>query len=249
MRVQDGSDQRIKIDDCPFVYDEQTQITVKEEISVKSCSVSCGGDANNACHEATDSVLTSTVLSSKDGIHMDPVMDQCPAEISSVGCDTSNDVTNSSVKQEQDMIPHFIIKSERGESRNHVQPSLRTVSRSEKKPYKCDICHLSCTSPSALKRHMRVHTGEKPYSCDVCQKSFATDGHVRRHMLVHTGEKPYKCDVCQRSFAESGKLRIHMRIHTGEKPYTCKICQRSFAHSTTLKTHMRVHNREKRIGS
>lgn len=49
----------------------------------------------------------------------------------------------------------------------------------------CDICFKKFVSPSKLKRHYLIHTGQRPFKCDVCGKTFTQASHVRTHRLTH----------------------------------------------------------------
>ena len=73
----------------------------------------------------------------------------------------------------------------------------------------CKLCDKECRTPSQLKVHIRVHSGERPYMCKVCDKS-----HLAGHMRIHTGDKPYQCKACDKCFSQSIHLTTHMRIHT-----------------------------------
>ncbi|XP_035530622.1 zinc finger protein 770-like [Morone saxatilis] len=50
---------------------------------------------------------------------------------------------------------------------------------------RCDICFKDFVSPSKLKRHYFIHTGQRPFRCDICGKTFTQSAHVRTHRLTH----------------------------------------------------------------
>lgn len=85
------------------------------------------------------------------------------------------------------------------------------------RPYKCWFCSYATIQSSALKIHMRRHTGEKPYVCKYanCGKRFAVLNTLVVHERTHTGYKPFKCSVagngCNYSSSDRCKLVSHMR--------------------------------------
>ena len=127
------------------------------------------------------------------------------------------------------------------------QPGVKPLTPTQKyreKKYKCDVCSHSTISPSLLKRHKMMHTGEKPYKCDVCSYKTTRSNLLVEHQARHTGEKPYKCDVCSFSTYSSSNLRVHKRQHTGVKPYKCDVCSYSSVSPGNLATHKRKHTGE-----
>ncbi|XP_054746020.1 zinc finger protein 182-like [Anastrepha obliqua] len=116
---------------------------------------------------------------------------------------------------------------------------------SGEKPFVCDICSKGFSQKANLKQHIMRHSKEKKFKCDECSMSFVTKGELSSHKRTHTGEHPYRCDECQATFTISSSLVKHKRIHTGERPYACELCPKRFTSSFALKNHRRMHTGEK----
>ncbi|XP_032357230.1 zinc finger protein 271 [Etheostoma spectabile] len=63
----------------------------------------------------------------------------------------------------------------------NVQPKMTESAHK----YRCDICFKHFVSPSKLKRHYLIHTGQRPFRCDICGKTFRQSSHVTTHRLTH----------------------------------------------------------------
>ena len=112
------------------------------------------------------------------------------------------------------------------------------------KPHRCTVCERTFTSPSKLKEHFRIHTGEEPFSCDTCGATFKNKNHLTCHERIHTGAKPFVCGICGNAFAQSSTLSRHMLAHSDVRPYSCETCGKAFKLNSHLKNHIRKIHRD-----
>lgn len=59
--------------------------------------------------------------------------------------------------------------------------STSTASLSTSGRHVCPFCHLNCTKPSVLQKHIRSHTNERPYPCGPCGCAFKTKSNLYKH--------------------------------------------------------------------
>uniref|UniRef100_A0A674MNM0 C2H2-type domain-containing protein n=1 Tax=Takifugu rubripes TaxID=31033 RepID=A0A674MNM0_TAKRU len=184
-----------------------------------------------------------------------------PAE-SAVDCDTDTGAKTSACntgeqqgKLKADMAghstinpndtPHVGLACGKG-SRGQRSSSADDKSHTGAKLFICETCGKDFNINSALKSHIRSHTGKRlylPYVCKTCGKTFKRITILKNHFRVHTGERPYLCKTCGKAFMDRSSLKVHMRVHTGERPYLCKICGKTFLRiNSSLNKHMRIHS-------
>ncbi|PAA47918.1 hypothetical protein BOX15_Mlig023108g3 [Macrostomum lignano] len=107
------------------------------------------------------------------------------------------------------------------------------------RPFVCDRtdCRKAFKTRFGLKRHSMSHSNERPFKCDICGRGFLEKGHLQVHRRIHSGERPYKCRHCDCSFAHKPHAVEHERIHSGERPFECRQCGRAFKRLTHLRNH------------
>jgi uncharacterized Zn-finger protein len=83
----------------------------------------------------------------------------------------------------------------------------------------CTTCPRKFLAPSALRVHVRTHTGEKPYPCTFpgCEYACSQSGSLKTHVRTHTGEKPYPCTYrgCDKAFNQSGVVYMYYDMAGG----------------------------------
>ncbi|QRR11749.1 C2H2-type zinc finger protein (plasmid) [Burkholderia sp. MS455] len=113
------------------------------------------------------------------------------------------------------------------------------------KPYQCGVCRGNFPNSTSLARHAPVHAKKKPFVCDVCEKGYSSKNSLTRHQREHDEERKYRCEVCNAEFSNSISLSIHTQNHTGERYFPCDVCNKSFTTSSNLAAHKRTHTGER----
>jgi uncharacterized Zn-finger protein len=107
---------------------------------------------------------------------------------------------------------------------------------------------------SAVKRHMRRHSGDLPYIClhPGCTKAFRESGALTMHTRVHTGTRAAALCPCAlpREQPTHTPVPPSSRAPAGERPFVCQQegCGKAFKASGALSRHLRVHSDERRFG-
>ena len=95
--------------------------------------------------------------------------------------------------------------------------SERFVNEHRGKSNKCNLCDYASFYASALKTHLKMHSGEKSNKCNQCDYASSRAGHLRTHLKTHSGEKSNKCNQCDYESSDASNFRTHLKKHSGEK--------------------------------
>jgi len=111
------------------------------------------------------------------------------------------------------------------ENNNSAANSLKKTKTKPRIDLVCDACGRVYHNARALRIHEnQVHRKLRPFVCSHCGHSAASRSALRVHMRSHTGEKPFKCEECEYSTSDHNSLRRHKMRHSGVRPYKCPFC-------------------------
>lgn len=99
-----------------------------------------------------------------------------------------------------------------------------------------------------LNQHMVTHSSAKPFECEICKMSFTRLSSVKKHVrFVHMDIRNVQCPQCEKAFHNRTSLKSHMRTHTVAaagspvQRHTCTICNSSFTTEKALQRHQSNH--------
>lgn len=128
------------------------------------------------------------------------------------------------------------------ESTEDMDAHIETHNRGNP-PHCCFVCGKSYRTPSKLRRHVRVHSGERPYACSLCERRFTRSDHVKQHMKVHQPQRQRnQCRLCGLRFGKPATLYTHLQGHGIETLHMCDSCGETFREEDHLARHKRVHH-------
>ncbi|OXU20486.1 hypothetical protein TSAR_003327 [Trichomalopsis sarcophagae] len=109
--------------------------------------------------------------------------------------------------------------------------------------YKCNMCNMSCESPSGLAKHVLYrHTTTRKFPCTMCTHAAKTQQDLDSHMSLHTTGSNYICNVegCLYSCKNAYTLDRHVeKAHRLEiRWYCCHECPIKYRKSYRLTRHL-----------
>lgn len=99
---------------------------------------------------------------------------------------------------------------------------------------KCDLCSNTCSTKTAMDRHMRqLHSkgASSLFQCGVCSKTFAKRLVLQTHEKIHMNQRPtHECQYCGKILSSQTAVANHIKwIHTVNKEFECVSCLKLFA--------------------
>ena len=66
--------------------------------------------------------------------------------------------------------------------------------------------YVTSSHASALRRHLKIHTGEKSNKCKQCNYASLYASDLKVHLKTHSGEKANKCNQCDYASSYAGNI-------------------------------------------
>ena len=82
------------------------------------------------------------------------------------------------------------------------------------KSNKCNQCDFASYYASALKTHLKTHSGEKSNKCNQCDYASYYASALKTHLKMHSGEKPNKCNLYDYASIKASNFRTHLKMHS-----------------------------------
>uniref|UniRef100_A0A182SCG1 C2H2-type domain-containing protein n=1 Tax=Anopheles maculatus TaxID=74869 RepID=A0A182SCG1_9DIPT len=126
---------------------------------------------------------------------------------------------------------------------------MKSHSREEDRPFKCDKCHQSFHKEHLLKAHQANHLSEK---CPICDKVVSSKYALKTHVShMHGSDSNQICDVCGKEFRTKLAMDRHINEHMGlevVQKVQCNVCHRWFHGKYNLRKHVRfMHNEQGQV--
>ena len=59
--------------------------------------------------------------------------------------------------------------------------------------------------------------GHQKYGCPFCSQTRKSPSDMKRHIMIHTGEKPFACNFCDHKTSLKASLKTYIRLLHSKK--------------------------------
>ena len=125
----------------------------------------------------------------------------------------------------------------------HTRKELNTHFKKSHHKLFCEECGQMFHTPSALDRHMYLHTKEDQHPCKHCDEVFPFQSDLQIHTIKHLTSAGYQCGHggCLKWFKRKGERDKHARTHDGPD-LNCDQCDYITKDIRNLRRHQTSHS-------